>query len=190
MFFRRGKSDEISILWNSEAKKTTLICWKVIGKCQISKSMEALLPLLPLRRSCTGVWSEKSRQINFFSIEQLLVAYCSHQFLYASFPNLNSTHKFMNRPALSLKEKIGWRWISLRCCTKDLATYYYDDVAIVSHNVFTPTRNAVWPKIRWNGRQKYRPVVKICRPVSPKFGHWAALKFCIALQNLLNFVVV
>jgi len=40
------------------------------------------------------------------------------------------------------------------------------------------------------GRQNCHPVVKICRPVSPNFSHWAALKLCTALQNLLNFVVI
>ena len=40
-----------------------------------------------------------------------------------------------------------------------------------------------WPKMSMTGRQNCRPVVKNCSPVSPNFSHWAALKFCTALQN-------
>jgi len=41
-----------------------------------------------------------------------------------------------------------------------------------------------WPKITI-----YRPVVEICRPVSPNFTHWATLKFCPVLQNFSKFQI-
>jgi len=118
------------------------------------------------------------------STAQLLVAYCSLEFLFAWFPNFNSTHILMNSPSLSLNKKIGWCWISLRCCTKDPATHCYDDMTVVSHNVFTPTRKAVdlVPSTLGRGFGELIPQTKFQATPNWNMKHTIQWRFCQTLE--------